>query len=86
MTAISDKDRAQLENGTERMNRIRYMNFIIYEFARGFKRPLQETFIYLEEYGGLDFLMDNYEYEHTCSAHDTSMNLLKVCRKNGGWL
>ncbi|MDR1593536.1 MAG: DUF3791 domain-containing protein [Prevotellaceae bacterium] len=86
MAAISDEDRAILDSGTERMNRIRYMNFIIYEFASGFKRPLQEAFIYLDDYGGLQFLFDNYEYEHTRSEHDTAMTLLRVCRNNGGWL
>ena len=84
--ALSEEDRKRLDSGTERMNRIRYMNFIIHEFARGFKRPVQEAFIYLEDFGGLEFLLDNYEYEHTCSAHDTAMSLLKVCRNNGGWL
>jgi hypothetical protein len=84
--AILENDREFLNSGTEQMNRIRYMNFIIYEFANGFKRPLQETFIYLEEYGGLKFLLDNYEYEHTRSEHDTAMTLFNVCRRNGGWL
>ena len=51
MSVILKKDRDVLNSGTERMNRIRYMNFIIYEFVCGFKRPLQEMFIYLEEYG-----------------------------------
>ncbi|MDR3218996.1 MAG: DUF3791 domain-containing protein [Dysgonamonadaceae bacterium] len=86
MAAISDKDSEVLNSGTDRMNRIRYMNFIIYEFASGFKRPLQEAFIYLEDYGGLKFLLDNYDYEHTQSEFNTCMHLLHVCRRNGGWL
>jgi len=86
MYALSDKDKDMLNSGTEQMNRIRYINFIIHEFARGFKRPVQETFIYLEEYGGYDFLVDNYEYQHTRHEYDTILSLLKVCRNNGGWL
>jgi hypothetical protein len=86
MATISEEDRKILDSGTSEMNRIRYTNFIIHEFANGFKRPLQETFIYLEEYGGLKFLLDNYEYEHTQSEFNTCMRMLHVCRRNGGWL
>ena len=86
MAVLSDIDREVLNSGTERMNRIRYMNFIIHEFARGFKRPVQESFIYLEDFGGLRFLLDNYEYQHTRHEYDTILTLLKVCRNNGGWL
>lgn len=76
------------ENGLDRetKNRIGYVNFIIIRFARGFKMLIPEAFRYLEEYGGLDFLYKNYEYEHTQSEHNTCLTLLKVCRKNGGWL
>jgi hypothetical protein len=70
----------------EAENRLRYLNFIILRFARGFKMPIQEAFRYLDKYGGIDFLYDNYEYEHTQSEHNTCMTLLHVCRKNGGQL
>ncbi|MCL2072326.1 MAG: DUF3791 domain-containing protein [Marinilabiliaceae bacterium] len=83
---LSSKDRETLDNGTDTINRTRYMNFIINEFAYGFKRPLRETFIYLDEFGGLDFLIDNYDYQHTRHECDTILTLLKICRNNGGWL
>jgi hypothetical protein len=86
MGAISEEDRKMLDSGTPEMNRIRYTNFIIFEFAQGFKRPVQEAFQYLDEFGGLEFLDTCYEYEHTQAPYITCMNLLEVCRKNGGWL
>ena len=86
MFGITEKDREFLDSGTDEMNRIRYVNFIIHEFARGFKRPVQESFIYLDDFGGMEFLFDNYEYEHTRHEIDTCLSLLKVCRNNGGWL
>jgi hypothetical protein len=86
MNAISEKDREMLDSGTDRMNRIRYMNFIIYEFARGFKMRQPKAFEYLDDFGGLKFLLNNYEYQHTQSEYNTAMTLLHVCRKNGGWL
>jgi hypothetical protein len=63
MAAISEEDRKILDSGTPEMNRIRYINFIIYRFARGFKLPVQEAFQYLDKFGGMDFLDQNYEYE-----------------------
>jgi hypothetical protein len=70
----------------ERKKRVLYANFIIRTFAYGFKRPIPEVVEYLEKYGGLQFLIDNYEYEHTQSEYHTHMALLEVCRNNGGWL
>jgi hypothetical protein len=70
----------------EARNRISYINWIIIGFARGFKRPMAEAVKYLDEYGGLQFLFDHYEFEHTQSEYSTHMALLEVCRNNGGWL
>ena len=70
----------------EAKDRISYINWIVIGFARGFKRPASEVVKYLDEYGGLQFLFDNYEYEHTQSEIRTHNTLLKVCRNNGGYL
>jgi len=51
----------------ETKNRIGYINFIILRFARGFKMLIPESFRYLDQYGGQNFLYKNYEYEHTQS-------------------
>ena len=67
-------------------NRVSYINWIIVGFARGFKRPVPEVVKYLDEYGGLQFLFDHYEYEHTQSEIRTHNTLLKICRNNGGYL
>jgi len=70
----------------EAKNRISYINWIIIGFARGFKRPMAEVVKYLDKYGGLKFLFDHYEFEHTQSEIRTHNTLLRVCRKNGGYL
>jgi hypothetical protein len=67
-------------------NRLNYMNFIVIRFARGYKILIPNAFRYLDKFGGLNFLYDNYEFEHTQSEHNTCMTLLKICRNNGGWL
>jgi hypothetical protein len=70
----------------ERKKKVIYANYIIRTFAYGFKRSIPETVKYLDKYGGLQFLLDNYEYEHTQSEYNTHMALLDICRNNGGWL
>ena len=70
----------------KRKKKVIYANFIIRTFASAFKRPVIEVVEYFDEFGGLDFLLDNYEYEHTQSEYHTHMALLEVCRNNGGWL
>jgi len=70
----------------EERDRIRYIYWIIIGFARGFKRPIPEAYLYLKEFGGMDFLYENYNYEHTQNEIHTHMALLDVCRNNGGWL
>lgn len=86
MAALTEDDRRLLNSGDPEINRIRYINFMIIRFARGFWQPEQEAYRYLHDFGGLDFLDSHYEYLHTQSVHDTAMDLLQVCRKNGGWL
>jgi len=75
-----------LPNIEERKSKVCYANYIIRTFAYGFKRPIPEVVEYLDKYGGLQFLLNNYEYEHTQSEYHTHMALLEVCRNNGGWL
>jgi len=67
-------------------DRVKYANFIIRTFAYGFKRSVPEVVEYFDKFGGLEFLLDNYDYEHTQSEYHTHMALLEVCRNNGGWL
>jgi len=67
-------------------NRIAYINWIIIGFARGFKQTIPNAYKYLKEFGGMDFLYENYNYEHTQSEYHTHHALLEVCRNNGGWL
>jgi len=70
----------------EDKSRVTYIHFIVAGFARGFKRPIPGAYQYLKEFGGMDFLYECYEYEHTQSEYHTHMALLEVCRHNGGWL
>jgi hypothetical protein len=38
----------------------------------------------LSKYGGIDFLISNYDVEHTLSLSQIIEDTLEVCRENGG--
>ena len=63
---------------------IEYINMIIFEFARSFKMPVKKAYTYLKQYGGIDFLDEFYDVEHTENPYYTVHTLLKVCRNHGG--
>jgi len=41
---------------------------------------------FLAQYGGIDFLMQHYDIEHTLSLDDAIDDLELICRQNGGVL
>jgi len=56
------------------------------EFARSHGLSPKAAFQYLFTYGGIDFLTEHYEAEHTLSLDDTIEDLGFVCRSKGGHL
>jgi hypothetical protein len=60
------------------------MNMIIFEFAGSYKLPVKEAYTYLKQYGGIDFLNEFYDVEHTENPYYTVRTLLNVCRNHGG--
>lgn len=68
------------------MNKIRYINMCIVEFAKKFRMSTQIAFNYLKQYKGLDFLDKCYEAEHQMSLADSLSDLIVVCKRNGGAL
>jgi hypothetical protein len=44
----------------------------------------RDTFNYLYDHKGIDFLIECYEAEHTLSLDDAVEDLTKVCKNNGG--
>ena len=57
---------------------------IIFEFAASYKLPVQKAYTYLKKYGGIDFLNEFYDVEHTENPYYTVRTLLTVCRNQGG--
>lgn len=63
---------------------INYIVICINEFAKQCKLTSKEAYLYLKKYGGINFLKENYEAEHTLGIDDAIDDLKQVCRKNGG--
>ena len=66
--------------------KIPYLNAVIRTFGDRFNLTVQQSFRYLYNFKGIQFLLEYYDVEHTLSIDDTVDNLIKVCQKNGGEL
>ena len=70
----------------QQTNIINYLVICISDFATKFDMSAKETFCFLSAYGGIAFLMEHYEIEHTLSLDETIETLAHICRENGGIL
>jgi len=68
----------------ETRSKIRYYTFIITLFARAYKMNKQQAYLYLEKYGGLDYLYKHWWTLHTEDSYWSLKALYTACRKNGG--
>jgi hypothetical protein len=68
----------------EKRNKIRFVYFIIHEFARAYKINNQMEYRYLKTYGGLDFLFEHWWALHTDNPLYAVRDLYDVCAQNGG--
>jgi len=67
-------------------NIINYLVICINDFAERFGMDSRAAYQYLSNYGGIDFLMQHYDIEHTLSLDDAVDDLEKICRDGGGCL
>jgi hypothetical protein len=67
-----------------KINTIHWTVVCVNEFARRFALDVKSAFQYLYKHGGIDFLSEHYEAEHTLSFDETVEDLQRVCRNNGG--
>lgn len=63
---------------------IDYIVVCINEFALSKCMTEREAFRYLYAHKGIDFLIENYEIEHTLSLADAVSDLSLICAQNGG--
>ena len=68
------------------INTINWLVVCVNEFARQFSLDVKAAFKYLYKYGGIDFLKEHYDVEHTLSFDEAVEDLQLVCKNNGGEL
>ena len=68
------------------INIINWMVVCVSEFSRRFSLDIKNAFKYLYNYGGIAFLKEHYEAEHTLSFDETVEDLRLICKNNGGEL
>jgi len=70
----------------QQTNIINYIVICINDFAERFGMDTRAAYRFLAQYGGIDFLIQHYDIEHTLSLDDAVEDLELVCRQNGGVL
>ena len=68
----------------EQKNMIEYVTMCVFLFASRFGMQVVEALGYLLDFGGISFLEEGYEIEHTLPMEDTLDALQVICARNGG--
>jgi len=63
---------------------VHYLVACVVDFAEKNDMRIKDAFFYLKKHNGIDFLIENYEIEHTLSKDDTMDALSNIVRGNGG--
>jgi len=61
-----------------------YIAFMVNEFALRHKLSMKDSYNYLNNYGGINFLDRHYEFEHCENPLITLDTLLRICKREGG--
>ena len=66
------------------LNKVRYMVVCVNEFADRLNINGKEAFNYLNKHKAINFLLYNYEIEHTLSIDEAVDDMVIVSKNNGG--
>ncbi|MBW9146570.1 DUF3791 domain-containing protein [Clostridium estertheticum] len=66
------------------LNKVRYMVVCVNEFADRLNINGKEAFNYLNKHKAINFLLNNYEIEHTLSIDEAVDDMVIVSKNNGG--
>jgi hypothetical protein len=65
-------------------DRLDYLIALISEFAATHHLSLQQAYLYLQQYKGLDFADEFYDVEHTLSFDQAVEDITMYCQRMGG--
>jgi hypothetical protein len=74
----------KLDNQTS--DKVSFITFIIPKFASGYKMNVQSAYMYLKQYGGIDYLNECWWALHTDNPYWAIRSMAQVCRNNGGYI
>ena len=63
-----------------------YIAFMVNEFALQHQLSMTESYNYLNNYGGVEFLDRHYDFEHCENPLITLDTLQRICQREGGYL
>ncbi|MCL2511698.1 MAG: DUF3791 domain-containing protein [Bacteroidales bacterium] len=65
-------------------DKVSFITFIIGEFARVYRMNRQQAYLYLKQYGGLDFIFECWWALHTDNPNQAVFDINHICQLNGG--
>ena len=65
-------------------NILEYIICCIGAFATTYNLLNSKAYLYLKQYGGIDFLFKFYDAEHLLSIDDAVNDIAVICQRNGG--
>lgn len=65
-------------------DKVSFISYIIPRFASSYKMNMQTAYLYLKQYGGMDYLNENWWALHIDNPFWAVRDIYKVCRSNGG--
>ena len=68
----------------EMSDKISFISFIIPEFALACKMKIQDAYLYLKKYGGIEYLNKHWWALHTDNQFWAVRSIYEICHKNGG--
>ena len=65
-------------------DKVTFMTFIITKFARAYNMNRQQAYLYLKQYGGLEFMDKCWWALHTDNPEWAVHDINEICLLNGG--
>ena len=65
-------------------DKVAFISFIIPEFALAYKMSVQDAYLYLKQYGGMDYLNRHWWALHTDTPYWAVRSMFRICHNNGG--
>jgi len=73
----------EVNNNSLNKNKVLFYISCIFDYAEKLNMNYKDTYIYLKKNKGIQYLIENYDIEHTLSKEDTLEALSYISNNNG---